>query len=974
MLITKTLPNLINGVSQQPDALRYDTQSTAQENTYPSVVEGLTKRLPSEHVTKTNLTGDAKTFVHTINRGSPEQYTVIVRDKSIRVYDLNGNLKTVEVGDGCGSGVDDLTYLNTDNADTKIKATTIADVTFIANTETVPTMTGETPASIGQFEALVFIQQADDTTYTVTLEQGTEEIIGSFDADTTPTVSEITTGLAAALQNETASQSFTTATQKVNWNIITTDKVAQAFQVQTTAKITHISWRSAVGFSSSSFGYQRNMRWSIWSSTENDGGGVPSAQLSGTAFRNFPTSNGQIQKIELPNGGFTPTAGVEYWIVCQPGVSGFNNAQQTFVPRGWMHDSTGGYPDGGGYVATAFFENAAQNGDMWFKVHQETDSNEPSISCESRDEVLYLRSSEDFTITASCDKSPTFIDAFKGRAQTVGELPTIAKDGMILHIEGDVDGGEDDYYVRFVTDSVPGGLAKGIWEECAKPGINSSFDSSTMPHLLIKQENGTFVFKKGDGENHTSTADGTTYDYSKFGWASRNVGDEDSNPDPTFVSSGISNMFLFKNRFGILSGENIVLSEAGEFFNFFRFTVVDLLDTAPIDIASATGEIASLTSATPVSEKLICLSSKSQFILQSDTVLSSKTASIARSTSYENLSDVNPVASENSLFFAFDRGSFSGVREYVPIDVENNYEGVDISTQVPKYIPGKITKMTSATHENILCCLADGDTDAIYVYSYYNADRKRIQSAWHRWEFGTGAKIYDVQFVGTDLMVVVYRSEGVFIEKIPVETGKTDSGSTYVSRLDRRVTQASTGVSVNTNTVTLPYQKTAGRNIEIITTDGERIAVTAQSDGSNQVTAEKDMTGVNFYAGEAYTASYTFSDIVLREATTSGGLAVMTDGRIQIRYGTITFGDSGAFKITVTPDFRDPSVYDFTGRILGAATLTLGSVPLESGEFRFPVFSKADQVSITIENDTPLPMNLLSAEYEISWNPRSKRM
>ncbi len=308
-----------------------------------------------------------------------------------------------------------------------------------------------------------------------------------------------------------------------------------------------------------------------------------------------------------------------------------------------------------------------------------------------------------------------------------------------------------------------------------------------MPHILIRQENGTFVFKKADGQNHTSSGAGTpTYDYSKFVWGARSVGDTDSNPDPTFVDSGITNMFLFKNRFGILSGENIILSEAGEFFNFFRFTVVDLLDTAPIDIASATGEISSLTSATPVSEKLICLSEKSQFILQSDTVLSSKTASIARATSYENLSGVDPVASENSLFFAFDRGSFSGVREYVPIDIENNYEGVDISTQVPKYIPGKITKMTSATHENIICCLTDGDTDAIYVYSYYNSDRRRIQSAWHRWELGTGSKIYDIQFVGTDLIMVVYRAEGVFIEKMAVEVGKTDSGSNYVSRLDRR--------------------------------------------------------------------------------------------------------------------------------------------------------------------------------------------
>lgn len=972
MLISKTLPNLINGVSQQPDALRYDTQSSAQENTYPSVVEGLTKRLPSEHVAKTNLSSDAKTFVHTINRGTPEQYTVLIRDQSIRVYDLNGNLKTVEVGEGCGSGVDALTYLDTDNADTAIRATTIADVTFIANTETTPTMTGETDASANQHEALVFIQQAADTIYTVEVTQDNGTVTAAFNADSTPTVAEITAGLKALLDNEAASQSFTTPTSQVNWNTSggsITNKAGQQFEVGTTAKITHISWKTETGISTSSPLYQRNMKWSIYSDDSNS----PGTRLTEYTLRNYPTSNGEVQKIEIAGGGFTPTAGVKYWIVCEPGVNAVGY-DFTYVPRGWMHSSAGGYPSSG-FTAVPFYNQATQTGDMWFQVHQESDPSDPGITCEVRDEVIYISSSEDFTITATTDASPTYIDVFKGKAQTVASLPTIAKDGMILHIEGSVDGGEDDYYVRFVTESVPGSLAKGVWEECAKPGITRNLDAANMPHILIRQENGTFVFKKADGQNHTSSGAGTpTYDYSKFVWGARSVGDTDSNPDPTFVDSGITNMFLFKNRFGILSGENIILSEAGEFFNFFRFTVVDLLDTAPIDIASATGEISSLTSATPVSEKLICLSEKSQFILQSDTVLSSKTASIARATSYENLSGVDPVASENSLFFAFDRGSFSGVREYVPIDIENNYEGVDISTQVPKYIPGKITKMTSATHENIICCLTDGDTDAIYVYSYYNSDRRRIQSAWHRWELGTGSKIYDIQFVGTDLIMVVYRAEGVFIEKMAVEVGKTDSGSNYVSRLDRRVTQASTGVSVSGATITLPYKKTAGRNIEIITTAGERVAVTAQSDGSNEITAEKDMSGVNFYAGEAYSMTYTFSDLVLREGTQSGGLAVMTEGRMQVRYGTLTFGDSGAFTVTVTPDFRDPSVYDFTGRILGAATLTLGSVPLESGEFRFPVFSKADQVSITITNDTPLPTNLLSAEYEIAWNPRSRRM
>ena len=130
MLTTKSIPNLINGVSQQPDSLRYATQCEDQENAYPSIVEGLTKRLPTEHHLNTGITTTGKTFVHTINRDTTERYSVVIRDESIKVFDLvNKNEETVDTPNG-------VTYLATDNADTAFRAVTIADITYIVNTET----------------------------------------------------------------------------------------------------------------------------------------------------------------------------------------------------------------------------------------------------------------------------------------------------------------------------------------------------------------------------------------------------------------------------------------------------------------------------------------------------------------------------------------------------------------------------------------------------------------------------------------------------------------------------------------------------------------------------------------------------------------------------------------------------------------------------------------------------------------------
>ena len=167
----------------------------------------------------------------------------------------------------------------------------------------------------------------------------------------------------------------------------------------------------------------------------------------------------------------------------------------------------------------------------------------------------------------------------------------------------------------------------------------------------------------------------------------------------------------------------------------------------------------------------------------------------------------------------------------------------------------------------------------------------------------------------------------------------------------------------------MPYQKRT-RDIELITEGGERFTPTV-SDAATSFTVAKNLTGVTWYAGEKYEMSYQMSNVTLKEPSPGGGRAIIADGRAQLRYGTLVYDESSFFTVEVTQDHRDTNYHKFTGRILGSGNLTIGGIPIESGEYRFPVFSKADQVTITIKNDAPLPSNLMSAEFELNWNPRA---
>jgi hypothetical protein len=51
-LLVNSVPNLAQGVSQQPDNLRYPGQCDEQVNAWATVVEGLVKRPNTRHIGK----------------------------------------------------------------------------------------------------------------------------------------------------------------------------------------------------------------------------------------------------------------------------------------------------------------------------------------------------------------------------------------------------------------------------------------------------------------------------------------------------------------------------------------------------------------------------------------------------------------------------------------------------------------------------------------------------------------------------------------------------------------------------------------------------------------------------------------------------------------------------------------------------------------------------------------------------------
>ena len=85
-LVSRTIPNLVQGISQQPEVLRLSSQATVQENGFSSVVEGLKKRPPTNYLAKLGTATPNNAYIHTINRDTTERYLVQLTSGSIKVY------------------------------------------------------------------------------------------------------------------------------------------------------------------------------------------------------------------------------------------------------------------------------------------------------------------------------------------------------------------------------------------------------------------------------------------------------------------------------------------------------------------------------------------------------------------------------------------------------------------------------------------------------------------------------------------------------------------------------------------------------------------------------------------------------------------------------------------------------------------------------------------------------------------------
>jgi len=591
-----------------------------------------------------------------------------------------------------------------------------------------------------------------------------------------------------------------------------------------------------------------------------------------------------------------------------------------------------------------------------------------SISINGNILTIERKDGADFTINVNDDVDNANATAIKGKIKNTTLLPGTAPDGFLVEVDPPGSSSTDNanYFLRAEVT----GSDHVTWREALAPGISVGPDKATMPHVLVRE---------------SVTAGVATFTLRQGEWEDREVGSERTNPHPTFIGEdaavSIESIGLFQNRLFFTSGESVIMTRSADFFNFYRETAQASLDTDPIDIFADVPEVNIMSSNVSFDGDLVLFSNTGQFILDGSKPITSSNATLRQTTSYESETTVDPVASGDSILFAFNYGRYTGVREFFTDSVTDTKKARPVTDHVKQYIEGKPQIMKTSTNVNLLVIKTDADDNVLYTYDWLWSGAEKVQSAWGKIRFQEGSKILHFEFEDDTLWILMIRDNSyVTIEKVDLGD-PPDAVLGFPIRLDR--VSYVTWEYDTTNKVwktSDPFNHVSIDDIVSVRTTGayeseQGTEIDMYREGSYLVTEEEladplDTIEVNAVIGVKFMCKYIPTNpVALDENGYALNLDRLTVGAFYLNYNT-----SGEMLVTVESDNGSIRESSYINRTLGGPENLVGFAPLVEGQHRVSVRQKADRYKLTFSTDSYLPLEIRDLEYNGNLSRRGRRI
>jgi len=509
-----------------------------------------------------------------------------------------------------------------------------------------------------------------------------------------------------------------------------------------------------------------------------------------------------------------------------------------------------------------------------------------------------------------------------------------------------------------------------------------------MPVKLVRQSDGTFKL-------------------SQIAWDAREVGDDITAPEPSFVTGTdgdrkINNMMFFRNRLVFFSDENVIMSRPGDFYNFWPKSAITYSAEDPIDLSASSDLPAIIYDGIQVNSGLILFSENQQFMLSTESeVLSPISAKINSLTTYNFNSKSNPFSLGATIGFLDNAGKYSRFFEMVNVLREGEPTVLEQSKIVSQYLPKEVDIIANSRENSAIFFAVKGQTK-LYGYRYHTAASKRILQSWFEWEL-SGA-IEHLAMLDDALYAIVKNSTTHTIQKfrfkhefVPHLTYNVDAGSTddpvnlhldqakllTIANSGTNTTQVTYNATTNKTSFTKPAEFITTSNLAVIGVDG---ALASERDvgrfslatinGSN-VEIDGDWTPTSntslhyIYLGYLYDMEVEFPTIY-RQETSGSSTRSDTSSSLVLHRVNLSFGGVGVYDTTLTRVGKLP--YQETYESTPADAYKADTAALLTEVIKtIPVYEKNTNLTLTLKSTHPSPATLYSMSWEGDYSPKYYR-
>jgi hypothetical protein len=966
--ITQTIPALTAGISQQPDEQKIPGQVKDMVNAIPDVTQGLLKRPAGKFVASlsdgtNNSTANGKWFHY--YRDENEQYIgQIARNGVIKMWacvDVKASNGSVihNAGDEVSvvNGIGNNTYLTHTN-DEDIQTLTLNDFTYINNRSITAEM-DTTVEPLENFGKEIFVELKK-------ISYSKQYALNVFDNTTTTSVSTATRINVELIKSSNnycnSSGSMVPRNSRISNSTRCDDSAGDgrdAFAPNVGTKIFSVSSGSAQTDDAVSGSYNYNIsvngnnssgRKNLYFRIRTTGQSVP-----------YTTGSGENQETTY-QARYTTVFDLLH------GGEGWQTNDFFYV---WMKD--GYYKVTIESTSTSVVQaNLALVRPQPTPFDTETTITAESILGDIRSQLisegisasdisivgvgLHIKRSSAFNASTPVGE---LLNVVASKVNDVGDLPSQCKHGMVVEVVNST-ADEDNHFVKFFGNNDKDG--EGTWEECAKPGRKIRLKRSTMPVLLIRTADGNFRLSELDGSTYTIS--GTQYSVPQ--WDDALVGDDVTNPEPSFIGKNISKMLFFRNRFAILADENIVMSRPGDFTNFFAKSAIQLIASDPIDIAASSEYPAIIYDGIQVNTGLVLFSKNQQFMLTTDSdVFSPTTAKINALSTYNFNFATNPISLGTTVGFLDNAGKFSRFFEMAQVQREGEPQVIEQSAVVSRLFE-KDLKLISNSRENSVIFFSEEGTSTLYGYRYFDQIQERKLAAWFKWTLTGTIQYHCMQ---DDNLYVVVRNNGK--DQLLKYAVKMDSNTFALAEnrvhLDHLMSvsgwsyNATTGKSTKAKPTGLEssaqlaaYDVDAGNNLGrygLITINGSNLEL----DG--------DWSGETFLIGYQYTMEVKLPTIYY---LTQSGQNWRADTRAntvihRVKFG---FGPIGLYETTLNRIGRSDYTEIFEVSSANQYSANTGAIVNDNILRSVPVYDRNINAALTIKSTHPAPATIHNMTWE----------